>query len=66
MENVFKLNAFAAAHTEFCEWIQVGIDLYVLPYVYKYFLFVPTEYLTGSGELPEPYWLSLPSIICPP
>ena len=54
MENVFKLNAFAAAHTAFCEWIQVGIDLYVPPYVYI-FLFVPTEYLTRSGGLPGPY-----------
>ena len=38
MENVFKLNAFAAAHTAFCEWIQVGIDLYVPPYVYIFFI----------------------------
>ena len=27
-EEIFKLGAFAAA-SEFCEWIQVGIDLYI-------------------------------------
>ena len=29
-ENNFKLSAFAAA-SEFCEWVQVGIDVYI-PY----------------------------------
>ena len=27
-ENIFKLNASAAAR-EFCEWVQVGIDIYI-------------------------------------
>ena len=27
-EDIFKLNASAAA-TEFCEWVQVGIDVYI-------------------------------------
>ena len=27
-ENIFKLTASAAA-TEFCEWVQVGIDVYI-------------------------------------
>ena len=27
-ENIFKLGASAAA-TEFCEWVQIGIDLYI-------------------------------------
>ena len=28
-EDIFKLSASAAAATEFCEWIQVGIDAYI-------------------------------------
>ena len=28
--DIFKLNAFAAAN-EFCEWVQVGIDVYIHP-----------------------------------
>ena len=27
-ENIFKLSASAAA-SEFCEWVQVGIDVYI-------------------------------------
>ena len=26
-EDVFRLAAFAAAASEFCEWVQVGIDI---------------------------------------
>ena len=36
-ENFFNLSVFAAA-SEFCEWVQVGIDVYI-----PRFLFVPTE-----------------------
>ena len=28
-EDVFRLAAFAAAASEFCEWVQVGIDVYI-------------------------------------
>ena len=28
MEDIFKLKAFAAA-SEFCEWVQIGIDVYI-------------------------------------
>ena len=28
LEDIFKLEASAAAH-EFCEWVQVGIDVYI-------------------------------------
>ena len=28
-EDIFKLGASAAAASEFCEWIQVGIDVYI-------------------------------------
>ena len=28
LEHIFKLCASAAAH-EFCEWVQVGIDVYI-------------------------------------
>ena len=28
-EEIFKLNASATAASEFCEWFQVGIDLYM-------------------------------------
>ena len=28
MENIFKLGVSAAA-SEFCEWVQVGIDVYI-------------------------------------
>ena len=33
-ENIFKLSASAAA-SEFCEWIQVGIDVYIPHRKYK-------------------------------
>ena len=33
-EDIFKLGAFAAA-TEFCEWVQVGIDVYIPHRKYK-------------------------------
>ena len=29
MGDIFKLKAFAAA-SEFCEWVQIGIDVYIL------------------------------------
>ena len=29
LEDIFKLSASAAAATEFCEWVQVGIDVYI-------------------------------------
>ena len=28
-EDIFKLGASAAAASEFCEWVQVGIDVYI-------------------------------------
>ena len=28
-EDIFKLGASAAAASEFCEWVRVGIDLYI-------------------------------------
>ena len=28
-EDIFKLSASVAAAGEFCEWVQVGIDLYI-------------------------------------
>ena len=28
-EDIFKLSASAAAAIEFCEWVQVGIDVYI-------------------------------------
>ena len=28
-EDIFKLSASAAAASEFCEWVQVGIDVYI-------------------------------------
>ena len=28
-EDIFKLIASAAAASEFCEWVQVGIDVYI-------------------------------------
>ena len=28
-EDIFKLDASAAAASEFCEWVQVGIDVYI-------------------------------------
>ena len=28
-EDIFGLSAFAAASCEFCEWVQVGIDVYI-------------------------------------
>ena len=33
-EDIFKLSASAAA-SEFCEWIQVGIDVYILHRKYQ-------------------------------
>ena len=33
-ENIFKLGASAAA-SEFCEWVQVGIDVYILHRKYQ-------------------------------
>ena len=32
-EDIFKLGA-SAAGSEFCEWVQVGTDLYVLHYMF--------------------------------
>ena len=29
LEDIFKLGAFAAAASKFCEWFQVGIDIYI-------------------------------------
>ena len=34
-EDIFKLDTFAAA-SEFCEWIQVGIDVYIPHRKYKF------------------------------
>ena len=28
-EDIFKLSASAAAASEFCEWVQIGIDVYI-------------------------------------
>ena len=33
-ENIFKLSASAAA-SEFCEWVQVGIDVYITHLKYQ-------------------------------
>ena len=33
-ENIFKLSAFTAA-SKFCEWVQVGNDVYVLHCKYQ-------------------------------
>ena len=33
-EDIFKLSAFAAA-SEFCGWVQVGIDVYILHHKYQ-------------------------------
>ena len=33
-EDIFKLGAFAAA-SEFCEWVQVGIDVYIPHHKYQ-------------------------------
>ena len=33
-EDIFKLSAAAAAASKFCEWVQVGIDVYI-PYQVK-------------------------------
>ena len=32
-EDIFKLSASAAA-SEFCEWVQVGTDIYIYIYIY--------------------------------
>ena len=34
-EDIFKLGASAAAGSEFCEWLQVGIDVYIPHKIYK-------------------------------
>ena len=34
MEDIFKLSAFSAAR-EFCEWVQVRIDVHILPRKYQ-------------------------------
>ena len=34
LEDIFKLNASAAA-SEFCEWVQFGIDVYMLHRKYQ-------------------------------
>ena len=34
-EGIFKLGASAAAASEFCEWVQVGIDVYIPPRKYQ-------------------------------
>ena len=34
LENIFKFSAFAAA-SEFCEWLQVGIDVYIIYHKYQ-------------------------------
>ena len=39
-ENIFKLGASAAA-SEFCEWVQVGIDVYILGDYCKHFKLQP-------------------------
>ena len=28
-EDIFKFSASAAAASEFCEWVEVGIDVYI-------------------------------------
>ena len=33
-ENIFKLSASAAA-SEFCEWVQAGIDVYISHCIYQ-------------------------------
>ena len=33
-EDIFKLSAFSAA-SEFCEWVQIGIDVYVSPHKFE-------------------------------
>ena len=33
-EDIFKVSAFAAA-SEFCEWVQVGIDVYIPNHKYQ-------------------------------
>ena len=41
-EDIFKLNASVAA-SEFCEWAQVRIDLYIIVHRNHFLSFVPTE-----------------------
>ena len=34
-EDIFKLSSSAAAASKFCEWVQVGIDVYILHHKYQ-------------------------------
>ena len=34
-EDIFKLSASAAATSEFCDWVQVGIDVHILHHKYQ-------------------------------
>ena len=47
-EDIFKLSASAAA-SEFCEWVQVGIDVYIPHRKYQVKLHSPSWFSTASA-----------------
>ena len=59
--NIFKLDTSAAAASEFCEWVQVGIDVYISHGKYR----VKLTYLHGFQLLMLlPQFIEITYFIC--